>query len=217
MDRLHGECKLDDPQQRTALLNYVREHGKVDGYAGLDANTIKDYQDRHPEFETLLTVAKTIYKNPELNSLQAYWNANAEMFEGYVMQAVMKLVLEGDVHLDEEMTYRPKMVWVDRKRSRVYDENTGEPVLELTKKVITKTNKGTPKYAIDLALELMQQTYGQSEVTRLAPSIVWMFVQFLKKRVDLPGDTYAELVGATKEFESTLKSQARLIKQKKLK
>lgn len=204
-----ANCKLDDPKIRTELLDYVRAHGKVDGYEGLDANTIKDYKDRHPEFDTMLTVAKTIHKNPEVHDLQAYWDANADLFEGYVMQTIMKLILEGDVHLDEEVTYRPKYI---KGEGRVYDPDTGEPVMEVTKRMVTKTNKGTPKFALDLALELMQRTFGQSEVTRLAPSIVWMFVQFLKKRIDLPGDTYADLVGATKEFEGTLKSQARMLK-----
>ena len=208
-------CKLDDPQVRTDLLQYVREHGKVEGHA-LDQNTVLDYCRTHPDFQALLSVARTLAKHPEVHDLQAYWNANAEMFEGYAMMAIMRLILEGDVHLDEEITYRPKMAWVKRKRERVHDKD-GNPVLEIVQKVITKTNKGTPKFAIDLALDLMHQTYGQSEVVRLTPSILWMFVQFMKKRLDLSGETYADILDAVKEFEVVMKSQAKLTKQKKLK
>lgn len=207
---------LDDPKLRSNVLDYVRKHGQVKGYDGMCEETIISYCHKHPEFKMLIEIAKQLYGNPQLSSLQAYWDANAQMFEVYAVQNLMQMLLEGEKHTTEEITYRPKYEGSANNRKRIYEED-GTPQMEVSKQVVKTENKGVPKWAHDTAIELMQKTFGQSDLSRLTPSIVWAFLQFLKKKIDIPQEVYTEMLGASQEFERVIKMQQAMLKDGKKK
>lgn len=207
---------LDFPENQERCLNYFRRTGKLAGigkHLNCDDQTITNYCSSHPKFKARVELAKKNFDKGEFDDLQRLWNRNAELYNNATIERIFELLLEGHRETEHRICSKPKKV-----KGEIVLDKDGEPVMEINQEFWTYYTKPTPKWVMELAMELVQDTYGEPELLKLAPTIILQFVTYLKGEVKgLKGDLLQDVLGKAGDFEKVLKSQVLALKGKTIK
>lgn len=196
---------LNMPEKQMLILNYVRSKGKQEGMGSvvdLTDRAVKYYIDAHPEFAAQVRLAMDQFVAGEQDDLQVHWNHNAKEYNEAFIGRVLQLLLEGDNSLEVRRRYKP--LYLENGEPDL-DEN-GEHKMVLTSVEEKEIQKSTPKYILEMAGELMQNTYGQPELAKIAPVLLLKFVQYIQREGQhIRGEGLKELVGLASHFDDELK------------
>lgn len=202
-----AESRLHQRANQIKLLQFIRAHGKVKGAGsaiGMTDHAVRAYLQGHKPLEMKVKIALDQYQRGDVDDLQTYWNANADDYNRELMAKIIDFLIEGEVTTEERERYIP----VKDKRGKIKKGADGKPVLELQSVNKVISHKPTPQYIIKMASELMQNRFGQPELSKVAPTIILKFVQFVQREGDaIHGQALHELIGLAENFDKELKQE----------
>lgn len=207
---------LARPDNQEIVLNYIRKHGKIAGageLVGINDDTVRKYLAKNLNFKLRVQLALENHKNGAVDDLQQHWNFHANEYNGKVIERILELLLEGERFYEVNACKVPKR----SKTGELELDEFDEPVLE-TERVYEKTFwKPTPKWVIEIALQLMRNEYGKSDLMKIAPTIIVKLVQYVKQRGELiQGEVLQELIGLSEEFDDQIKQELMALRAKAL-
>lgn len=198
---------FDVPANQIKILNYIRNKGKIDGAASIVDRTdtaLDWYISKNPMFKARIRLAKDQFLSGDVDDLQTHWNHNAEEYNADLIARLLSLLLEGEVIRERNEVKAP----VKNEKGEIQYDEFGEPELKLIQVYDKTVHKPTPKYIIEMALELMSDRFGQPELAKVAPTIVLRFMQFVQRESEsLPGDALKELFGLASTFDTEFKQE----------
>ncbi len=204
---------MDYPENQQKALTYIRRTGKVAGVGKVlncHTQTVVNYMSKSASFKARVEMAKKNFEDGNFDDLQRLWNRDAGVYNGATVDHIFKMVLEGEVSMEKQTIRKPVKV----KGVTQYDEE-GEPILEIEKVLDTEYHKPAPKWVLELAISLMNETFAQPDILKVSPTIILQFIRHIKSETNLKGDALQQVIGSTESFEKQLKSEVLALQARK--